>query len=88
MIEFLTGANAALAAVAGLFFLRFWRQTADLLFAALAITFGLLGLHWLCLAMTSPDHEFRPLLFLIRLAAFTILIAAIIEKNRGKRRSS
>lgn len=88
MTEFLTGANLALAAVAGLFFLRFWRQTADRLFAALAVAFWLLSAHWLCLALTSPDQEFRPLLFLVRLAAFVIIIAAIVEKNRVRRRAA
>jgi hypothetical protein len=87
MIDFVTGANCALATVAGLFFLRFWRQTADRLFAAFAVAFWLLGAHWLTLALTSPDQEFRPLFYLIRLLAFTLLIAAIIEKNRIKRES-
>jgi hypothetical protein len=85
MTEFLTGANCALASVAGLFFLRFWRQTADRLFAAFAVAFWLLGAHWLTLALTSPDQEVRPLLYLLRLLAFTLIIAAIIEKNRTKR---
>jgi len=85
MIDFVTGVNCALAAVAGLFFFRFWRQTADRLFAAFGIAFWLLGTHWLALALTSPDQEFRPLLYLLRLLAFTLIIAAIVEKNGVKR---
>lgn len=85
MIDFVTGVNCALAAVAGLFFFRFWRQTTDGLFAAFGAAFWLLGLHWLTLALTTPAEEFRPLLYLIRLLAFTVIIAAIVEKNRRKR---
>lgn len=85
MIDFVTGANCALSAVAGLFFFRFWRQTDDRLFAAFGTAFWLLGVHWLALALTSPDQEFRPLLYLLRLLAFTLIIAAIVEKNRSKR---
>lgn len=85
MLDFLTGVNCVLAAIAGLFFLRFWRQTADRLFAAFAVAFWLLGAHWMCLALTSPAEEFRPLLYGIRLVAFTLIFAAIVEKNRAKR---
>jgi hypothetical protein len=84
MIEFIAGANATCAAVAGLFFVRFWRQTQDALFAHFALAFGMLSLHWLLLAATSPDYEFRPLLFLIRLMAFSVIIAGIVAKNRFK----
>ena len=84
MIEFVTGANATCAAVAGLFFFRFWRQTEDALFARFALAFWMLSLHWLLLAVTSPDHEFRPALFVVRLAAFSIIIGAIVAKNRIK----
>jgi hypothetical protein len=87
MIDYVTGVNTALAAVAGLFFFRFWRQTSDRLFAAFALAFWLLSLQWLCLALTSPDYEFRPLLFGIRLIAFVLILVAVVEKNRTKRSS-
>ena len=84
MIQFIVGANAALAAVAAVFFLRFWRQTEDRLFARFALAFGLLSFQWVILAATSPAHEFRPLIFAIRLVAFSLILAAVIEKNRLK----
>lgn len=87
MHEFLSGANAALAGVAGLFFLRFWGQTGDRLFASFAFAFWLLGLHWIGLALTSPAYELRPLLYLIRLVAYVVLIGAIVEKNRVRQAS-
>ncbi len=87
MTDFLNGANLMGAAIAALFFLRFWRQTGDRLFASFALAFTLLSVNWLALSLTSPDYEFRPLLYLIRLAAFVLIIAAIIDKNRLKRTS-
>lgn len=86
MLEFLTGANATCAIVAGLFFFRFWRQTADRLFASFAFAFWLLGAHWALLAITAPDQELRPLLYGIRLVAFLLILGAIIEKNRSPKR--
>jgi hypothetical protein len=85
MIEFLSGVNAMAAGVAGLFFVRFWRQTEDPLFARFALAFWLLGLNWVALAATSPEQEFRPLLFVMRLVAFVLIIGAIVDKNRVKR---
>jgi hypothetical protein len=84
MIDFLNGANATGAALVGLFFYRFWRQTGDGLFSSFALAFWLLSLNWLALGLTSADYEFRPFLYLPRLAAFSLIIAAIVEKNRKK----
>jgi len=85
MLDFLTGANATAALVAGLFFLRFWRQTADRLFASFAFAFWLLSLQWLLLGLTAPDYELRPLLYGIRLVAFALIIGAIVDKNRVRK---
>jgi uncharacterized protein DUF5985 len=82
MLDFILGANATLAAVAGLFFLRFWRQTRDRLFASFAFAFWLLGAHWVCLALTEPDYELRPLFYGIRLLAFVVIIGGVADKNR------
>jgi hypothetical protein len=84
MVDFLNGANMVACAVASLFFVRFWRQTADPLFASFALAFGLFALHWAALAVTPREYEFRPLIYLLRLVAFALIIGAIVVKNRGK----
>ena len=66
-------------------FLRFWRQTADRLFLLFALAFALLGSNILLLAAINPAHESRHLIYLIRLAAFLVIIVAIIDKNRARR---
>jgi hypothetical protein len=79
--QFLLGLLVATCASAGLFFLRFWRRTADGLFLAFAMAFWMLGLNWLLLAIVETD-EVRTALYLIRLLAFVLILAAILQKNR------
>ena len=82
LITFLSGAVTALFFVAGLFFLRFWKRTRDRLFLAFAWAFFLLGLGQGLLSLAAVPDEERSLLYLIRLAAFGLILAAIVRKNR------
>jgi hypothetical protein len=79
---FLSGAVTLGFAVAGLYFLRFWKDSGDGLFLAFAVAFWLLGLNQALLALTNVPFEERSWLYLIRLAAFALLIVAIAMKNR------
>ena len=80
---FILGSVVMACAVAGLFFLRFWRRTRDRLFAIFAAAFWLLGLNWLLLAFTGPEEETRRLvLYMLRAVAFVLILIAIIDKNR------
>lgn len=78
---FLSGAITLGFFVAGLFFARFWRRTGDGLFAAFAAAFALLGLNQGLLTLSGIPVEERSPLYLIRLAAFLIIIIAIVRKN-------
>ena len=81
----MSGATVMACFVSALFFLRFWRTTRDRLFLLFAVAFGMMALHWMGLALTSPDYEFRPLLYGVRLAAFVVILLAIADKNRPLR---
>ena len=81
LIPFLSGAVSAGFLIAGLFFLRFWRKSRDELFAAFALAFWLLGLNQALLTFSSVPVEERTWLFLLRLAAFVVILAAIWRKN-------
>ena len=83
---FLSGAVAAAFVVAGLFFLRFWKRTRDGLFVAFAFAFWLLGLTQALLALTNIPVEERSWLYLLRLAAFSLILVSIFFKNRKTRR--
>jgi hypothetical protein len=79
---FLSGAVVAGFLLASLFFLRFWKRTRDSLFLAFAAAFFLLGLGQSLLALANVPDEERSWLYLIRLLAFALILAAIIRKNR------
>lgn len=85
LIDFLSGAVAFGFVLAGLFFLRFWRKTRDGLFLAFAIAFWLLGIGQAVLALASVPVEERSWLYLFRLAAFALILVAIVRKNRPRR---
>lgn len=68
--------------LASLFFLRFWKRTRDGLFLAFAIAFFLLGINQALVALTDMPIEERSPLYLLRLAAFSLIIFSIWRKNR------
>jgi hypothetical protein len=85
-VSFLSGATAMGFVVAGFFFLRFWRDTSDRLFAMFALAMWSLGLSWVMVALVHTTAESRHYLYFIRLVAFGLIIAAVIDKNRTDRR--
>jgi uncharacterized membrane protein YeiB len=84
--QLISGAILMGYAVAGLFFLRFWRETRDRLFLIFAVAFWILGLQRLALVLTREMLETQTGLYLIRLFAFLLILAAIVDKNRVRRR--
>jgi hypothetical protein len=84
LITFLSGAVSALCLIAGLFFLRFWKRTRDGLFLAFAWAFFLLGIGQALLSLAAVPDEERSLLYLFRLAAFGVILVAIVRKNRRR----
>jgi hypothetical protein len=85
LFDFLSGAITLGFLAAALFFLRFWKRTHDGLFLAFGIAFALLGLGQAVQALANIPQEEREYIFLVRLAAFTLILAAIIRKNRAAR---
>jgi hypothetical protein len=85
MNELVLGAIVMASTTVGLFFFRFWRQTRDRLFAAFALAFWVLAANWLALAIVGTS-EVRPLLYVMRLAAFSLIIVGILDKNRATSR--
>ena len=81
LYDFLSGAVALGFFVCALFFLRFWRRTRDELFVAFALAFALLGIGQSVLALAKIEE--RGSIYLLRLAAFAIILFAIARKNRS-----
>ncbi len=82
LVDFLSGAITVGFTVAGFFFLRFWKRTREGLFLAFAAAFWLLGLTQALLTFTDIPVEERSWLFLLRLAAFSLILVSIWWKNR------
>jgi len=83
LYDFLSGAVAFGFFVCGLFFLRYWRRTRDQLFLAFALAFALLGAGQAILALGNIPTEERGSIYLLRLAAFALILIAILRKNRA-----
>ncbi len=84
-IIFVSGLLTAGYVVAALFFLRFWRGTRDRLFALFAAAFGLLALQRVALAVALVTGHRTTEYYLLRLAAFVLILLAIFDKNRATR---
>jgi len=82
MFDFIAGLIAMGYLIAGLFFLRFWTRTGDRLFAAFALAFWLLAANEALPVFTETRREEQSWTYLLRFAAFVIIIAAILMKNR------
>lgn len=78
--DFLWGISATAAWVAGVSFYRFWRDTRDRFFGYFGTAFCVLALSYIVLAAIAD--EARPYAYLIRVVAFLIILAAIVDKNR------
>lgn len=69
--------------VVGVFFWRFWTQTRDSLLALFALSFWLLAIERVLLIAQVSSIERSPYVYVIRLAAFVLIIVAILLKNRA-----
>ena len=83
MLMLISGALVMGYAVVACFFWRFWRQTSDRLFAFFASSFILLAVQRLSLALTTDSEDNTVWLYSLRLAAFLIILAGIVDKNRA-----
>ena len=68
----------------GVFFLKFWRRTRDSLFATFAVAFVLLAANQAAPVLLNIPSENRGYIYLLRLAAFLLIIAAVLRKNLGR----
>ena len=86
MNYFLNGAIMMAFTVTAVFFLRFWRRSGDRLFLLFSIAFGILAANRIVMAVQTQHlanpGEHQTHVYVIRLAAFMLILIAIIDKNR------
>ena len=67
--------------VVSVFFLKFWRRTGERLFLAFAAAFCLLAANQAVPVLFGIPREEQSYVYLLRLAGFGMIIAAILGKN-------
>ena len=82
---FISGMITAGFLLAGLFFLKFWFRTRDVLFCIFATAFWLLAANQMLLVILDLPREEQGWVYLLRLAAFALILIAIIHKNLTRR---
>ncbi len=80
---FLLGVIATASVTAGIFFLRYWRDTRDQLFLAFAVAFLIEGCNRTAMLLLQQPNEGRPWVYLVRFFAFLLILAGIVNKNRN-----
>jgi hypothetical protein len=78
---FVSGAAAVCCVAIALFFLRFWRASGDRLFAGFALGFAVFGANRVAL-LFARGSDAETWVYLVRLLAFLLIVAAIVDKNR------
>jgi hypothetical protein len=85
---FLTGGTAMACLAIGLYFLRSWRRTGDRFFLIFGLAFWVFAANRVALVSIGDENEaVRTGVYVIRLAAFLLILAAIVDKNLRSTRS-
>lgn len=86
-IGFFAGLVAMGYTAAGVFFLRFWTRTRDRFFLIFAAAFWLMALNGALIITMHVPREEQSWIYLLRLAAFVLIIGAVLGKNLGGKRA-
>ncbi|WP_373998275.1 DUF5985 family protein [Bdellovibrio bacteriovorus] len=81
--QFLYGAVMMASIAAGIFFLKFWRKTADRFFLLFSLAFFLLAIERFIFVFIQSENEVHTYVFVFRLLAFMMITGAVVEKNRA-----
>lgn len=82
-VSFLSGAIALGSAAIALFFVRFWRASGDRFFALFALAFVVVAVNRVVLLAERSRGGEGVGAYLLRLAAFALILVAIVDKNRS-----
>jgi hypothetical protein len=68
--------------MAAMFFLRFWRRSGDRLFLLFSLAFILMSAQRIASIVTTQWTDSASWTYLLRLAGYLLILAAVIDKNR------
>jgi hypothetical protein len=81
LLDFLQGAITTGYLVCSVFFLRFWRRTAERLFLAFGIAFVFLAMNQVLAWYLEAGDERTAYVYSLRVVGFLLILAAIVDKN-------
>jgi len=81
LVDFLRGGTMVALLGIALFFFRFWRDSADRLFAYFCASFVILALSHALILFLGEGADLAPYSYWVRLGAFALIIIGIVEKN-------
>ena len=80
---FLLGLIVMASIIAGIYFLKFWKSARDPFFLAFAAFFLIEAGNRVALLFFVHPNEASPWIYLVRLFALLLILAAILRKNYG-----
>jgi hypothetical protein len=86
MLDFFTGALTMTYVLAAAYFVHFWRRSGERLFIVFGIAFGLLALNQFAISLIGASDERGSYAYVLRVIAFLLIAAAIVDKNLVRRR--
>lgn len=84
MSEFLQGATFLASLAVAVFFLRFWRQTHQPLFAVFAVAFTVFAVNRVLLSILDDETD-RLWVYLSRALVFAMIAGAVVHQNLRRR---
>ncbi len=84
MTQWLNGAAAMAFVAAAVYFARFWRETRDAFFVYFALAFAVLAANRVLAAALPSERQLA--VYVVRLIAFVLIAAGIVDKNRERSR--
>lgn len=82
MTTFLNGMIVTGYLVVSVYFFKFWRKVSDPFFLYFALAFIVLAGQRVSLEFASWENEHDTAVYMLRLAAFLLILFAIVDKNR------
>ena len=80
--SFLNGVAAMACLAVATFFVRFWRESGDRVFACLAAAFSIFAINYGLLGLLPYADDRRAYAFALRLIGFVAILVSIVAKGR------
>lgn len=80
--DFLHGGLTVTSLVIGILFLKFWVVSRDRLYVWFVAAFWSFSAGWAIRSLVEVNDEHAHLVYVPRLVGFTLILVAIIDKNR------